>query len=216
MQANRRDTLRSVNDTVLELVGWAGSALLVTSLLQARVLRFRLLNFTASIVLTVYNGLIEVWPMFAMNIVLGLINLTFIVKLLRTRHDEATYAVIEVSATDAYLQHFLGVHRDDIGKFHPASPRVEAGDLAYQVLKGDETVGVIILRRDGDVARVLVDYVTPRFRDFEPGEFVWRTTEGLRGHGCRKVVTPPGMVAPYYERLGVGFRREGSSYALEL
>jgi len=208
--------VQAVTSNWLELVGWAGSALLVTSLLQARVLRFRLLNFTASVVLTIYNGLIGVWPMFAMNIVLGFINLTFIVRLMRTRHDGATYAVIEVSATDAYLQHFLGVHGDDIAKFHPSSPPVEAGDLAYQVLKGDETVGVIILRRDGDVAHVLVDYVTPRFRDFEPGEFVWRTTEGLREHGFRKVVTPPGMVAPYYERLGVGFRREGSSYVLDV
>ena len=205
-----------MNDTVLELVGWAGSALLVTSLLQARVLRFRVLNFTASVVLTAYNGLIEVWPMFAMNIVLGLINLTFIARLLRTRHDDATYAVIEVAATDAYLQHFLAVHGEDIAKHHPSSPPVEEGDLAYQVLKGDETVGVIILRGDGDVARVLVDYVTPRFRDFEPGEFVWRTTEGLRAHGFRKVVTPPDMVGPYYERLDLGFRREGSSYVLDV
>ncbi len=205
-----------MNDTVLELVGWAGSALLVTSLLQARVLRFRVLNFTASVVLTAYNGLIEVWPMFAMNIVLGLINLTFIARLLRTRHDDATYAVIEVAATDAYLNHFLAVHSEDIAKHHPSSPPVEAGDLAYQVLKGDETVGVIILRRDADVARVLVDYVTPRFRDFEPGEFVWRTTTGLRDRGFRKVVTPPDMVGPYYERLDLGFRREGSSYVLDV
>jgi hypothetical protein len=205
-----------VNDTVLELVGWAGSALLVTSLLQARVLRFRLLNFTASVVLTIYNGLIEVWPMFAMNIVLGLINLTFIARLLRTRHDDATYAVIEVAATDAYLQHFLAVHGDDIAKHHPGSPPVEPGDLAYQVLKGDETVGVIILRRDGDVARVLIDYVTPRFRDFEPGEFVWRTNTGLRERGFRKVVTPPDMVGAYYDRLDVGFRRVDRSFVLDL
>ncbi len=205
-----------LTDNWLELVGWAGSALLVTSLLQARVLRFRLLNLTASGVLTAYNGLIGVWPMFAMNIVLSLINLFFVFRLLRTRHDQATYAVIEVSASDRYLQHFLGVHGDDIAKHHPKSPAVEADDLAYQVLKGDETVGVIILRRDGDVARVLVDYVTPRFRDFEPGEFVWRTTDGLRQRGFRKVVTPPDMVAPYYERLDVGFRREGSSYVLDV
>lgn len=216
MQANRRVTLRSVNDTLLELVGWAGSALLVTSLLQARVLRLRVLNSMACLLLIAYNGLIGVWPMFAMNIVLFLINVTFVVKLMRTRHDGATYAVIEVSATDAYLQHFLAVHGDDIRRFHPGCPPVAPGDLAYQVIKGDETVGVIILRREGDVARVLVDYVTPRFRDFAPGEFVWRTTEGLRARGFRKVVTPPDMVAPYYERLGVGFRREDRSFVLDV
>lgn len=205
-----------MHGTVLELVGWAGSALLVISLLQARVLRFRVLNLAACLVLIAYNGFVGVWPMFGMNIVLSVINVWFIVQLLRTRHDEATYSVIEVSATDGYLQHFLGVHGDDIAKHHPSSPAVEADDLAYQVLKGDETVGVVVIRRDGDVARVVIDYVTPRFRDFEPGEFVWRTTEGLRQRGFRRVVTPPDMVAPYYVSLGVGFRREDRSFVLDL
>jgi hypothetical protein len=185
-----------LNKTMLELVGWAGGALLVISLLQARVLRFRVLNLAACLVLIAYNGFVGVWPMFGMNIVLSLINVWFIVQLLRTRHDETTYAVIEVSATDAYLQHFLGIHGDDIAKHHPSSPPVQAGDLAYQVLKGDETVGVIILRRDGDV--------------------IWRTTEGLHQRGFRKVVTPPDMVAPYYESLDVGFRREDRSFVLDL
>jgi hypothetical protein len=203
-------------NTWLELVGWAGSALLIVSLLQARVLRFRVLNLAACLVLVAYNGLVGVWPMFGMNIVLSLINVWFIVQLLRTRHDEATYAVIEVSATDRYLQHFIGIHGDDIAKHHPSSPPLQPADLAYQVLKGDETVGVIILRRDGDVARVLVDYVTPRFRDFKPGEFVWRTTEGLRERGFRKVVTPADMVGAYYDRLGLGFRREDRSFVLDL
>lgn len=208
--------MESSFNTWLELIGWAGSALLITSLLQARVLRFRVLNLAACLVLVAYNGIVGVWPMFGMNIVLSLINVWFIAKLVRTRHDEATYAVLEVPASDSYLQHFLGVHGDDIAKHHPSSPPVEPDDLAYQVLKGDETVGVIILRRDGDVARVLVDYVTPRFRDFSPGEFVWRTTDGLRQRGVRKVVTPPDMLAPYYDRLEVGFRREDRSFVLDV
>jgi hypothetical protein len=82
-------------------------------------------------------------------------------------------------------------------------------------LKGDETVGVVILRvdrSDGDVAHVELDYVTKRFRDFSPGEFVWRVSGMLRRLGITTVVTSPTMVDPYYAR--VGFRREGESYVL--
>jgi hypothetical protein len=32
--------------------------------------------------------------------------------------------------------------------------------------------------------------------------------------GYRQVLTPPGMVAPYYE--GLGFRREGDHWSLDL
>ena len=44
----------------LDALGWAGSALLIFSLLQARVLRFRVLNLIASTVLTVFNALLEI------------------------------------------------------------------------------------------------------------------------------------------------------------
>ena len=71
---------------------------------------------------------------------------------------------------------------------------------------------MVIIRVDGDVAHVELDYVTKRFRDFSPGEFVWRESGVLRDLGISRVVTSPTMVDPYYER--VGFRREGASYVL--
>ena len=54
---------------------------------------------------------------------------------------------------------------------------------------------------------VLLDYVTPRYRDFSPGEFVWRRSGLLRERGIQRVVTPPGMVGAYYDRLDQDFRR---------
>ena len=72
---------------------------------------------------------------------------------------------------------------------------------------------MLVDNRGDGVARVMLDYVTPRFRDFSPGEFVWRRSGLLRESGFRRVVTPPDMVAPYYER--VGFQREGDVFTLE-
>ena len=87
----------------LDLIGWCGSALLVVSLMQARVLRFRVLNLVACVVLTGFNAALEIWPMVAMNIALTLINLWHIRKLVGTRHDEASYDVLEVGPDDEYL-----------------------------------------------------------------------------------------------------------------
>jgi hypothetical protein len=71
------------------------------------------------------------------------------------------------------------------------------------------------VRDSGDgVARVELDYVTPRFRDFTPGEFVYRRSGLFRDKGIRRIVTPPGMVNPYYERLG--FRPEGDAWVVDL
>ena len=205
-----------LGDHWLDILGWGGSALLVFSLLQASVLRLRTLNLVACVILLVFNAMIGVWPMVGMNAVLAAINVWFIVKLLRERHDDAAFTVVEVGPADEYLRHVLRVHGTDILRFQPDfvwDPSSERGH-AFVVLKDDETVGVVLVEADDTVARVQLDYVTPRYRDFSPGEFVWRRSGLLREHGFARVVTPPGMVAPYYDRLG--FHREGESYALEL
>ena len=205
-----------LGDHWLDILGWGGSALLVFSLLQARVLRFRTLNLLACLILIVFNALIGVWPMVGMNVVLSVINIWFIVQLVGQRHDEAVFEVVEVGTDDEYLRHVLRVHGADILRFQPDfvwDPADESGH-AFVVMRGDETVGVVLLRAEERVARVLLDYVTPRFRDFSPGEFVWRRSGVLRDHGFTRVVTPPGMVGAYYDRLG--FRPEGESWVLDL
>ena len=205
-----------LSDHWLDVLGWGGSALLVFSLLQSSVLRLRALNLVACLILVVFNSVIGVWPMVAMNAVLAAINLWFIARMLRERHDETAFEVLEVSPTDEYLRHVLRVHGADILRFNPDfvhDPSAPEQD-AYLVQKGDETVGVVLLRADGDTAHVLLDYVTPRYRDFSPGEFVWRRSGLLAERGVRRVVTSPTMVNPYYDR--VGFRRDGGSWVLDL
>jgi hypothetical protein len=189
--------------------------LLVYSLLQASVLRLRILNAVACAILIFFNAALSVWPMVGMNTVLVAINAFFIIKLLCERHDESAFEVLEVGPSDEYLRHTLRVHGADILKFNPGFLHDPFdGHEAFLVQKGDETVGVVLLRKDGDTANVLLDYVTPRYRDFSPGEFVWRKSGLLSGRGIRRVVTPPGMVGAYYDRLG--FCRAGEVYVLEV
>jgi hypothetical protein len=202
---------------MLELFGWFGSALLIIGVMQARLIRLRLLNLLASAVLVVYNAFIEVWPMTALNAALAVIHAYFLAQLLRDRHDDDAFDVVEVGSTDDYLRHVLRVHGEDILRFQPdfVWDGAEEGHRSFIVMRGDETVGVVLLRDEGNgTAQVVLDYVTPRFRDFSPGEFVWRRSDLLRRSGFRRVVTPASMVNPYYERLD--FKRAGSSFVLEL
>lgn len=204
----------------LDALGWAGSALLVISLLQARVLRFRVLNTVACVVLIAFNAILAIWPMVAMNVVLTTINLWFIWRLLSERRPSdagGAYTVLEVDETDTYLQHFLRIQRSDIVTFFPGFRELhERPDrTAYLVQHGHETVGVVIVRDVGDgVAEVEVDYVTPQYRDLSPGEFVYRSSGLFRQRGFRRILTPRGMLQPYYDRLG--FAKDGDRWALEV
>jgi hypothetical protein len=201
----------------LDILGWGGSVLLVFSLLQPRVFRLRTLNLAACAILAVFNGLLGIWPMVAMNVALCAINLWFLVRMVAQRHDQAAFTVLHVRADDVYLWHVLGVHGEDIARFNPRldlNAWQHADGDAWLIQHGDETVGVVLVATEGETARIVLDYVTPRYRDFSPGEFVWREHGLLRGRGVRRVVSPPDMVDAYYGRIG--FRHEGDSWVLDL
>ena len=61
----------------------------------------------------------------------------------------------------------LRVHGGDILKFNPSFVHDPgATHDSFLIQKADETVGAVLLGRDGDTASVLLAYVTPRYRDF--------------------------------------------------
>ena len=66
-------------------------------MLQTRILRLRLFTGVASALLVIFNAAIAVRPMVALNVTLTAINVFYIVRLLRGRHDSRTFEVSEIS-----------------------------------------------------------------------------------------------------------------------
>jgi hypothetical protein len=197
----------------LEVLGWTGSIVLVISLLQTRILRLRLINLTGSLILTAYNVAIEVWPMVGLNVVLSVINVYFLVTMLRSRHDPTAYTVLEVEHDDRYLQHLLSVHAEDIRRSFPHFGSVQAHQSAFIILHGDEAVGVVVIEdAEPGVAQVVLDWVTLRYRDSTPGEFVFRRSEMFSRRGYSRVVTAPDTANAYYPKIG--FSPQGDRYTL--
>ncbi|MFF1531423.1 hypothetical protein [Cellulomonas sp. NPDC058312] len=204
---------------VLEIIGWVGSALVVVSLMQARVLRFRWMNLAGSAIAAGYNAVVGIWPFAVMNAVIAVIDVYWLWRLTRERHDADVYQVVPVGAADHYLRHVVGVHAEDIARYYPSFRGAAEADgrWAYLVLRGDETVGVVVVRDAGDgVGEVELDYVTPRFRDFTPGEFVYRRSGAFDGTGLRALVVAPDArdTGDYLER--VGFRQEDGRWRREV
>src|SRR5690606_10566579 len=178
-------------------------------------LRPRLITLVASLLLLPYSASLEVWLLVGLDVVLSTINVLLLWRMLRTRHDARSYAVVEVRTDDAYLGYVLARHRADIARLNPGfTPEPPAADAAYLVLHGDSTVGVVLVREAGETAEVLLDWVTPAYRDFSPGEFVFRDSGLFSGRGVRRVLSPAGMQNPYYERIG--FRPEGDRWVLDV
>ncbi len=205
---------------MLEVIGWAGTILVVVSLTQSRVMRFRWLNLVGSLLATLYNGVIGIWPFFAMNLAISLINTYWIVRLNRERHDPGVYKVIPMDPEDPFLQHVLEVHASDIAAHQPDFASRALGTqrrATFLVTRGDEAVGVVAVRDEGGgTGLVELDWVKPRFRDFTPGEFVYRDSGALTAAGFRRVEieTRPELDRVYIRN--VGFRTEGGRWVRDL
>lgn len=201
---------------VWSIIGWGGSALVVWSLLQTRILRLRVLNLIGCVILVGFNAVVGVWPMVGMNAVLAVINIVHLWRLLRHRHDDAEYQVLPVNSADAYLGYVLQRHEKDITRFNPGFT-LAASPYAFLVQHGDRTVGVVLAHDAGTGrAQIDLDYVVPKYRDFTPGEFVYRRSDVFTDQGFRQVIAPPRMrdSTPYLKNLG--FHREGEDLVLNL
>ena len=68
---------------VWEIIGWLGTGLVVLSMAQQRITRLRILNLAGAAILTVYNLILGVWPMVALNAALSVIQLYHLNLLVR-------------------------------------------------------------------------------------------------------------------------------------
>jgi len=207
--------------TLLEAIGWIGSILVVVSLTQSQVLRFRWMNLVGSIVATAYNGIIGVWPFAAMNAAIAIINVYWLTRLYREAKDPEVYQVIPVPPEDPFLQHLLKVHAADIATHAPdfsADPGTGEGKRSTLiVVRGDEAVGVVAIRDQGDgVGDVELDWVKPRFRTFTPGQFVYRDSGALPAAGFRSVTLRPHGATDTEYLLRAGFRMDGDHWVRDV
>lgn len=204
----------------LEMFGWAGSIVIVGSLLQTRILWLRVLNSIGCVMLVIYNAILQLWPMVTLNVVLVGINVYFLLKLRRARNDAREYQVSPIGVDEPFLAQALARHEADIRTFSPGlGPNlVESAERAFLVTTGDELVS-IMLSRPGDrpgEEQLIVDYALPRFRDFTPGQFVYSPQGPFATLGCTAIAAPPGMKGATKYHKAVGFAPEGDKMVRRL
>lgn len=203
-----------------EVFGWLGSVLVVVSLMLSNLRRFRTINLTGSVIATIYNAALGIWPFVAMNAAIAVINVYWLIRLHRERFVSRRYAVLHSRVGDDVVQHTLTEHAAEIAAFYPqfdGSVCDEEGDReAFLVVTGDVTAGLVVLRRTGpDSAVVELDFVTKAYRDYTPGAFVYRDSGVIPALGLREVVVPRAGADEKYFRT-VGFVPDGDDLTLDV
>ena len=198
-------------ETILQLVGYFSTLLVLVSFLMTSVVKLRLVNLVGSGIFVVFAILTQSYPTAIMNIGICAINIYFLIRLMKSK---SLTTILPIEQDNAYLKAFLDLYKDDIRTYFPRF-RAEApeADAAYFVYYDMDPVGLIMGNKGPDGALdVLLDYTTPKYRDASVGRFLYPKLLGEEGFSALKVRNVSAKHEGYLKKIG--FRQEGDCYRL--
>lgn len=192
---------------VYELIGYLGSALVVTALLMTSLRRLRMVSLVGALVFTTYASLIGAVPLIVVNVSIMLINASSLYRMSRVKDY---FSSLSTGPESDYLKRFLQFYADDLEQYFPSFSLPTERCRAVFVLRDLVPAGLWIAHQVGpDEWQIDIDYAIPRFRDSKIGRYLY-SDEGLLPNARFVVLDPsPGHVG-YLKRMGFTERSDGS------
>ncbi len=158
--------------TLIEWIGYCASAIVAISMFLTSIVRLRWVNLVGAALFAFYGMMIDSWPVALLNAV---IVCTDVYYLLRIYTHVDAFEMLEVQQSNPYILRFLAYYKNDIEHHNPGFALQPSSDIyTYMVLRNMVMVGVFIAHPvDKHSIEVLLDYVTPDYRDFKNGRFVY-------------------------------------------
>ena len=195
-----------MDGTLVQVIGYAGSALVILSLMQKSILRLRTIGVVASSTFLVYSIAIAAYPIAVVNVVAASIHLYYLRKLVRLKSE--VFTLLRMRPESRYLQHFLEFYEDDIASRYQPDFEYEPGEdtVAVFMLRDMVPAGLLVAKPYGDSSfEILLDYVIPQYRDFKLANWLYSPQSGLAGLTNSRVawtrVTTPAQ-EEYFTRIG--------------
>lgn len=176
---------------LLELVGYAASALIAVSLMMSSIKRLRLINLVGAAGFAIYGLLIHAYPVAVLNGVIALVNIYHLRRLLNAKQ---VYELLEVKSDSDFLAHFLKFYGAEIKRILPdfvLTPR--AGQMTVFILRDCTPIGIFIAEQQTpEKLLVLLDFVIPRYRNLHIGKFLFvEQADIFRQHGIKEIIIQP-------------------------
>ena len=200
-----------MNPTVIEIIGYVGSGLVLISFLMASVVKLRVVNTIGSFIFAAYALLIRSYPTALMNVCLVLINLYHLYKL---RNSEPNYRLLSLDPKDGFIAFFLDSFQEDIGKCFPGRTfRPEDLNRAFLICHGTEPAGLLIGREAEGTLQIALDYTTPAYRDASVGRYL---LDHLPAQGLRRLRYENAEAGHLGFLEKMGYQEKQGAWVLEL
>lgn len=156
----------------LEWIGYLASALVLVSLLMSSIIKLRWINLVGSIVFSTYGFMIGSLPVGISNIAISLINIYYLIRIYSAKEY---FKILPIETGSEYLKYFLKYFHDDIKKYFSKEDFcVNAETVGFYIVRNMIPAGVFLAsKKNEDSLLVDLDYVTPEYRDFKTGRYVF-------------------------------------------
>ena len=174
-------------------------------------MKLRLINLSGAVLFAIYGVFIHSLPVITLNSGTALLNLFHLNKL-RRRKDR--FEILEARSVDEPLmQKFMNYYREDIIQFFGV-PDFKVNDdyLSCYILRNMVPAGIFIGRVVGEdqeqkskVLEILIDYVTPEFRDMKNSQFLfYKNSDWLKKHRISefRMTTSVSTHQQYLQKIG--------------
>jgi len=156
---------------LIEWIGYIASAIVLVSLGLSSILRLRIVNLFGSALFSVYGFYIGALPVGIMNLIIVFFNLYYLQKL---SFQKEHFEIIETDGNQEYVQNFLAYYTKDIQKYFPEFKiQPKTRQLVLMVMRNMNLAGLFIASEKDDLLEVELDYVTPQYRDYKNGTFLF-------------------------------------------
>ena len=195
---------------IAEFIGYAGSVIILVSLLMKSLLKLRWINLLGSILFSLYGLMIRAWPVFGINAVIVGIDAWFIFRMLSYRDYFDLAPLSEIGP--AYFRKFFLYHENDIRSVFPEAPFESlVGAETYILFRNMLPVGFFAMQLEGEEARIVGDYVVPEYRDFKTGVFVYDIKRMyFKEKGIKRFAAEAGKEVHTRYLMRNGFRRDAA------
>lgn len=179
-----------MNPTVYyEIIGYIASLLVAISLMMSSIIKLRIINLMGAATFALYGFLIGSMPVALVNAFISGVNIYYLHSIFAAKDY---FKIMESGPASEYLKNFLIFYEKDIQQFNPGfTYDPSANQQIYFVMRNLVPVGLLIIeRKQGGEAEILLDYVIPGYRDFKPGRFVYHDRKDIfRRDGLEKFIT---------------------------
>lgn len=199
-----------LNIPLVEWIGYIASTIVLISLSLSSILRLRIVNLFGSALFSFYGFYIGALPVGIMNLIIVFFNLYYLQKLMLKKDN---FEIIESDSNQEVIKKFLGYFNKDIHKYFPEF-KLQSGNrqLVLMVMRNMNFAGLFIAREKDDVLEVELDYVTPQYRDYKNGIFLFNHfSDAIKNKKYKAVKARSGIPQQIKYLKKIGFTEDHSN-----